>query len=253
MAEKSYTEAEVAALLGQAVQLQHARGAADAPTLTLAEVKAAAAEAGIDTRYVDLAAASGQEREQTYFGLPTARERSITVAHALTDAEWQQLVGVFVRTFGGPGKTSRAGGQRQWTRGGVTITADAVGDQTMIHAAVRRSVEMPIVILAVASIATVMMGMVALAGLEWTIGGAALLLMAAVAGGYARTRESGRRHLAETDALLQAALNQCAALMLDSPGSAPPDAKTTRIDAGLLADDTVASAEAPPQARRTRS
>ncbi|MEM6645462.1 MAG: hypothetical protein AAF730_04340 [Bacteroidota bacterium] len=253
MAEKSYTEAEVAALLGHAVQLQHTRGAnADAPTLTLAEVKAAAAEAGIDTRYVDLAAASGREQEQTYFGLPVARERSVTVAHALTDAEWQQMVGVFVRTFGGPGEASGTGAQRRWTRGGVTITADVLGDQTMVHAEARRSAELPVVVLGVASIATIMIGGVALAGLEWTIGVAALLLTLLVGTGYARARNSARQQLDDTDARMQTALNQCAALMLDPPPLLSSEAKPTRLDAGLLSEEASTSAEAQPQIRRTR-
>ncbi|GAB5520724.1 MAG: hypothetical protein RhofKO_29750 [Rhodothermales bacterium] len=254
MPEKTYTEAEVAALLGQAVQLQQARGGdSNAPTLTLAEVKAAAAEAGIDARFVELAASSGEGHEQTYFGLPVGRDRSVTVDHALTDAIWQQMVGVFVRTFGGPGEVSIQGGQRRWTRAGVTMTADALGKQTVVHAEARLNVEMPIVLLIVGFAATLMVGLVGFAGQEWTVGLAALFFSALVLGGYMRTRNTGRQKLAETEQHMHTALNQCAALMLE-PSSEParPDTETARIDAELLSEESTSASGSQIQGRRAR-
>ena len=242
----------------RACGLSHYPHYPNAPALTLSEVKAAAAEAGIDTRFVDLAASTGSAQDQMYAGLPIGRARSVTVDHALTDATWQQMVGVFGRTFGGPGEVSVQGAQRRWSRAGITMTADALGHQTVVHAEARRNIDLPFAGLIVAFAAALMVSMVALASLEWTVGVAAVLLMALVVGGYMRAKTGGHRQLDETDQQMQTALNQCAALMLEPSAAVrleaePLDVESVRLDPELLSEDEAPSTSSHESRRRQRS
>ena len=54
MTEKTYTEAEIAEIMGAAARLQAAEGTLGQEGLTLEEIKLAAAEAGIDPRFVEI-------------------------------------------------------------------------------------------------------------------------------------------------------------------------------------------------------
>lgn len=101
----------------------HASHQASRNGLTLAELKAIAAEAGISPAAVARAAGAvvrGNHlppERQSLLGLPVGVARTVVFDRRVTDAEWEQMVVLFRRTFGASGAVRGAGSLREWGNG----------------------------------------------------------------------------------------------------------------------------------------
>jgi len=89
---------------------------------TLAELQDIGAEVGLaPERIADAATALELRRSalprRTSFGMPIAVGRIIDLPRALTDREWELLVGELRETFNAQGRLGSSGSIRQWTNG----------------------------------------------------------------------------------------------------------------------------------------
>jgi hypothetical protein len=116
VSDRLYTEAEVQALLRQAAERQQRLGpSSSAHGLTLAEVEAIAAEAGLDPAHVRAAARSGVEPEtKRWLGAPKKVRRSRHIDGPLTDEAWVRTVEDLRRTFEQDGAATQLGPVREW-------------------------------------------------------------------------------------------------------------------------------------------
>ena len=116
MPDRLYSEAEVQALLRQAADRQRRLGPTDhAHGLTLAEVEAIAAEAGLDPAHVRAAARLGPDEEvKRWLGAPRQVRRRRTVEGPLTEEAWVDVVQDLRRTFEEDGTATQLGGTREW-------------------------------------------------------------------------------------------------------------------------------------------
>ncbi|MCH7562897.1 MAG: hypothetical protein IH968_03635 [Gemmatimonadetes bacterium] len=92
--------------------------------LTLAELQDIGAEVGLaPERIADAATALELRRSalprRTSFGMPIAVGRIIDLPRALTDREWELLVGELRETFNAQGRLGSSGSIRQWTNGNL--------------------------------------------------------------------------------------------------------------------------------------
>ena len=215
MGEKIYTESEISAMLGEAARMQALLGASGQKGLTLEEIKAAAAEAGIDPSFVEIASSSVSDQKKTYLGVPTGIGRTMFVQGSLTDERWNQMVNIFMREFGGPGTIETQGSRRSWAFDSYRFTAEETGGQIVLHAESDwgDELELPIALSLVGGIATLVSTGIALVSLEWTIGIVAALMMLLVVGSFStfksRRRLKQEQHLASLETLL----NQCAVIL----------------------------------------
>lgn len=244
MPEKTYTEAEISALLGRAAHLQAAHGLQRPEALTLEEIKTAASEAGIDPRFVELATATASDHEQARWGVPTGVGRTLVVRQSLTENDWGQMVTAFSRELGGAGQVETQDGRRSWSRGPLRITADGADGQTVLHAESRwdGELEFPIALTLVGAIAAATTSALALVSLEWTIGVVAALLAATVVGSFAIYRRRTAVRQERLRSTFESVLDRCAAILhaeapapgLERAGApdateriGPPDAEAT--------------------------
>ena len=120
MSDRLYSEAEVRALLRQAAEHQQRLGPSGAVHgLTLAEVEAIAAEAGLDPAHVRAAAHSGTqsalEREaKRWLGAPKKVTRSRCIDAPLSDEAWVRIVEDARRMFEEDGTATQLGPVREW-------------------------------------------------------------------------------------------------------------------------------------------
>lgn len=212
MDEKSYSEEEISAILGHAARLQFTEGSLDLEGLTLEEIKEAAAAAGIEPAFVEIAASATSNQKKTYLSIPTGASRSMFVKGTLSEESWGKMTGEFVRAFGGPGKTSQESNQRIWSHEHIRITVEELGDQVALHAEANwgKELELPIPFMIVGTVATLMVGALSIVSLEWTIGVVALLLSALLVGSfswYKRRRADKQERVLDT---FESTLNRCA-------------------------------------------
>lgn len=257
MQGKTYTEAEVAALLGRAARLQSAGSPSAHEGLTLEEVKTAAADAGIDPQFVELAAAVSTDHAPSSWSIPTGVGRSLVVRGALTDDRWNQMIAVFARELGGPGETDVQGTRRRWSRGAVRVTAEETGGQTVLHAETNwgKDLELPIALTIVGAIAAATWGGLALVSLEWTIGVLAALFTLGVAGSFSAYRNRMARKQERHRSTLASTLDRCAAILLaEVPAAGETDHTSTDRRAGRIAlpDADASEGTAPRPAERAR-
>ena len=133
--DRLYSEAEVQALLRQAAERQQRLGpVSDAHGLTLAEIEAIAAEAGLDPAHVCAAAHSGPEQDEArhVLGAPWRVRRSRLVNGPLTDAAWIAAVQDLRSTLETDGTATQLGPVREWKAGKrderIRVTAEPEGD-----------------------------------------------------------------------------------------------------------------------------
>ncbi len=123
-----FNEKQVGALLRRAAELQ-AGTPSDEAGLTLDEVQTAAAEAGIDPRFVAQAAAELRVRPVTtpqegfaFWGAPVHLSEERVLAHPLDEDEWGAVVREAQRIYGQVGELRSVGTTRTWSYGNKSTT-----------------------------------------------------------------------------------------------------------------------------------
>lgn len=113
---KAYGEREIGAILRRAAELQatHDGAAAAARTgATLVDLEQAAADVGIEARFVRAAAVEHEGR--TPDSVPASLvELRREIQGEVTDETWDEIVAELRRTFGDPGTISRSGCSYEW-------------------------------------------------------------------------------------------------------------------------------------------
>lgn len=125
MTERRYNDEEAAAIFLSAAEGPQAP-ALRAPRedgMTLADLQEIGREVGIAPEAVAQAARSldlrGRAASRSFFGLPIAVERTVTLDRRLTDEEWEQLVVELREVFHARGTLRSYGSLRQWTNGNL--------------------------------------------------------------------------------------------------------------------------------------
>lgn len=283
MAERTYGEDEIQALLGRAAQLQAAAQGQPAPGLTAAELEQVAAEAGIDPRFlheavreaergIRLRKAAGQTATHVFV------ER--TVPGTLTDTEWADVVHRLRRQWGseadkdyglgpqyGPGVTETLGNTRTWRHTstfGVSTTAAIRSADGVQHLRMERRVGMGspsvdgfILGTLVALVAGATAGSIAPAG--WVV---LLVVLAALAVAAPLIAAADRRWRARKLDEAEGVADEIVALIHDDTAEeaeatgpvALPGREAPPLDLDALPEEPEAEPEAEPSpARRTRA
>lgn len=271
MSKKTYTESEIASILGRAARLQARRTSSDGEQLTLDEIKQAATEAGIDRRYVELAASSSKDHRPSYLNIPTGAGRTQFVQGTLDDRTWEKMVALFAREFGGPAKNRSLETRREWVSGNLLITAEEIDGQTVLnaHAGWEQELEGPLALSVVGAITSLTAWAVAFLGEEFMIGVAAALLTILVVAGFSayHVRTSGRRE--DYRQRFESIMDRCAELILGekqpkmetgtdaeriSPGRDTESGKNRQPRSEIdVPDEEEGDPEAPQGNKRTRS
>ena len=120
--EKKYGEEEVKEIFDLAARRDEIGrpNVSDEDGLTLAELQEVGLEVGIESSRIAEAALALESRgevrpRRTFLGVPVSVGRVIELPRALTDREWDVLVGELRETFGARGRVSSQGGVREWT------------------------------------------------------------------------------------------------------------------------------------------
>jgi hypothetical protein len=130
MTERRYSAEEVSAIFEQAA---HAEQSGRLPAgrsqgMTLAELQAIGAEAGIPTELVRQAARALDHRPQpanrSFLGLPFRVGLNVTLGRVMTDADWERLVVDLRETFDARGAVRQDGSLRQWTNGNLQVLVE---------------------------------------------------------------------------------------------------------------------------------
>ncbi len=124
--ERKYREEEVKKIFDLAASSDEfgRPSVSDEGGLTLTELQEVALEVGMEPRRIAEAALALETRREviprrTYMGVPISVGRVIDLPRALTDREWEVLVGELRETFGARGKVMSHGGVREWANGNL--------------------------------------------------------------------------------------------------------------------------------------
>lgn len=126
--ERRYGEDEVRAIFEVAAERSDSTSVT-APTqtgLTLPELKQIGREVGIDEARIAEAAVRldlqrGALEGRRELGMPVGVGRSVDLPRALTDREWEVLLGEIRDTFGARGKAASHGLTREWSNGNLHV------------------------------------------------------------------------------------------------------------------------------------
>jgi hypothetical protein len=125
MAERRFTDAEVAQIFeratsGHALQATHA-----SEGMTLAELQGIGQEVGIPADQITRAALSLSPDEakstQRFLGMTTGVGHTVHLARKLTDEEWERFIVQARETFNARGTMSSQGSLRQWSNGNLQV------------------------------------------------------------------------------------------------------------------------------------
>ena len=129
--ERRYLQDEVKEILGLAVRSDEAAPltVSDEGGLTLSELQEVGLEVGVQPHRIAEAALAFETSRQilprrTSLGMPTVVGRIVDLPRALTDHEWDILVGELQETFGARGTVASHGGGREWTNGNLHVFLD---------------------------------------------------------------------------------------------------------------------------------
>ncbi|WP_420454628.1 hypothetical protein [Rubrivirga sp.] len=106
--------------------------------LTLDELQAVGAEAGLDPAHVAAAAravAAGEpdDKREALVGVPVGVRRSATLDAPPSDLLWDTLVADLQETFSAKGKVERIGASRTWRNGNLRATLSPSGDGSRLR------------------------------------------------------------------------------------------------------------------------
>ena len=125
MAERRYTEDEVAAIFELASKTERSAlpAPADGRGLTLAALQEIGREIGISPESISLAAQSlrmtPEVASRRYLGLPIAVGATLELDGPMSDSQWEMLVAELRTTFHARGTLRYDGPFRQWTNGNL--------------------------------------------------------------------------------------------------------------------------------------
>jgi hypothetical protein len=125
MAERRYTEAEVAEIFRIAAESERnaAPALGDAGGMTLDALQEIAGEVGLAPALVAQAARGldvvGQPATRRFLGFPIAVGRTVEFDQPIDDAAWEALVGDLRQTFDAAGRLTHDGSFRQWSNGNL--------------------------------------------------------------------------------------------------------------------------------------
>ena len=140
-ARKIYDEKSVAAILKRASQLQASSSPEGGFGLSLEELQQIASDAGIDPRYVSLAASEFIPVEDTrtnWWGGPLSFSLEWTVDGEIDEVAWEEIVAETRRHFKDTGEVRSWSNSKEWAHSGQNavqahITATARGGLTRIQ------------------------------------------------------------------------------------------------------------------------
>lgn len=139
MDERRYTQDEVAAIFERASETEAKLPSTGAGAgLTLAELQGIAKEVGISPQSVSQAAKSLELAPRPapvarFLGVPIGVARTAEFDRALTDTEWEHLVGDLRTTFAANGKLRYDGPFRQWTNGNLKAVIEPTPNGSRIR------------------------------------------------------------------------------------------------------------------------
>ncbi|PAP78340.1 hypothetical protein [Rubrivirga marina] len=259
--DRQFTEEEAREVFARAAERQHAVGAR-ADGLSLDELRAIGAEAGLDPEFVEAAARSvalGEpETARPSFGpIPRGVSRTVFLPDAPSDALWEQVLGDARRTFSAQGKVSGGGGVREWRNGNLRVSLEPARGGSRLHLQTRREDRVQgTVMAAVAALA----GLVTLflstinAGFDPEAIPTSLMLIVGGALGALALGIGQRRWADERGRQMDGVIQRAAEAGEAAPPVASPNA-AGRIDPSLLADDPAGlgpEADRPADRRRSR-
>lgn len=213
--ERRYDDDEVREIFGLAAEAGE-KGlppATPGQGLTLAELQRIGGEVGLSPGRIAAAAArldlrQGAVRDRTYLGLPLSVGLGVEVPRALTDREWEVLVGEARETFGARGRVSGSGQLREWSNGNLHMVLEttAEGHRVRLHTTkgtARNATWMGVTLI---GLAVVLLGLLLVTGqlaeelfapvFLGVLGAAALGSNALILPPWARERERQMEHLA---------------------------------------------------------
>lgn len=133
MAERRYTDDEIAGIFARASEMEHTPPRLSPPGegLNLAELQAIGREAGIAPEAVAQAARELEHSRQPgtlrFLGLPLGVGRTVSLNRRLTDEEWERLVVLLRDTFDARGTVRTDGAFRQWTNANLQVLVEPDG------------------------------------------------------------------------------------------------------------------------------
>ena len=127
MAERRYTDEEVAEIIAKATEAQQSVptrvGSPATGGMTLADVQEIGREVGIAPELMLKAAQSIDQRVESttyrFLGLPVAVGESAHLGRTVSDEEWERLVSDLRMTFNATGRTRQDGSFKQWSNGNL--------------------------------------------------------------------------------------------------------------------------------------
>jgi hypothetical protein len=124
MDERRYDEAEVRRIFDLATRVPAPHRPPDsAKGLTLSDVQDIGSEVGVDPGAIARAAAAletaAARQPRTSLGMPIEVGRTVPLARAPTDREWEQIVAELRSTFRAKGRVTRQGDLREWSNGNL--------------------------------------------------------------------------------------------------------------------------------------
>jgi hypothetical protein len=133
MAERRYTEEEVARIIERAAESQQTKRQLPAGEgLTLTELQEIGRDVGIAPELVSEAARSldapPQRGSRRWLGLPIGVSRTIELDRRLSESEWERLVVDLRETFDARGTVRSDGNFRQWTNGNLQALVEPGGN-----------------------------------------------------------------------------------------------------------------------------
>lgn len=133
MAERRYTEEEVAQIIQRAAENQQSPKHQLVPVdgLTLTELQEIGREVGISPELVQHAAESldapPQRGSRRWLGLPIGVSRTIELDRKISESEWERLVVDLRETFDACGSVRSEGNFKQWTNGNLQTLVEPMG------------------------------------------------------------------------------------------------------------------------------
>lgn len=134
---RRFSETEIQEVFARAASAQQRDQQLDLG-LTIDELQAVGAEAGLDPAHVAAAAravASGEpdEGRETLVGIPTGVRRSATLDTPPSDFLWESIVADLQETFSAQGKVERIGASRIWRNGNLRVTLSPSGNSSRLR------------------------------------------------------------------------------------------------------------------------
>lgn len=132
MAERQYSDEEVAAIFEQASRTEQTAlpVAAEGEGLTLAALQSIGHEVGISPEAISRAALSLDQARgsssRTFLGLPVGVRRTVEFDRPLADSDWERLVTDLRETFEARGTLRYDGTFRQWTNGNLQALVEPI-------------------------------------------------------------------------------------------------------------------------------